>query len=117
MAAAKFYNYLKIVQSGTPYAKRVDQLSSRIFGEVARPNTSAKSRRIVDMFSAQPLEQRPDMKNYYPRHVEIHVLMKNLRNYGLFRDEHEDFKEEIKRLRELRGKGTPKKGEGKRAKK
>jgi hypothetical protein len=37
------------------------------------------------MFSAQPLEQRPDMKNYYPRHVEIHVLMKNLRNYGLFR--------------------------------
>jgi len=31
------------------------------------------------------------------------------------RDEHEDFKEEMRRLRKLRGKGTPKKGEGKRA--
>lgn len=105
---ARFYNYLKLVQTGTPYAKRVEQLSSRIFGEVARP-TSAKSMKaciffqysyslnyelwisllfslqVVQMFSAQPLEQRPDIKNYYPRHVEIHVLMKNLRNYGLFR--------------------------------
>ena len=35
----------------------------------------------------------------------------------LFRDEHLDFKEEIARLRVLRGKSTPKKGEGKRAKK
>jgi small subunit ribosomal protein S33 len=43
--------------------------------------------------------------------------MKQLRNYGLFRDEHQDFKEEMKRLRALRGKAPPKKGEGKRAKK
>jgi len=50
MAAAKFYNYLKIVQSGTPYAKRVEQLSSRIFGELARPNTSAKSMRVHAVF-------------------------------------------------------------------
>ena len=33
------------------------------------------------------------------------------------RDEHLDFKEEIARLRVLRGKGPPKKGEGKRSKK
>lgn len=33
----------------------------------------------------------------------------------LLRDEHEDFKEEMYRLRKLRGKGTPRKGEGKRA--
>lgn len=32
-----------------------------------------------------------------------------------FRDEHLDFKEEMKRLRILRGKVKPKKGEGKRA--
>ncbi|KAK4030648.1 28S ribosomal protein S33, mitochondrial-like [Daphnia magna] len=114
--ASKFYNYIKLVQTATPYAKRIEQLSSRIFGEVARP-TSAKSLKVVDMFSSQPTEQRPDIKNYYPRHVEIHVLMRNLRNYGLFRDEHQDFKEEITRLRELRGKGKPKKGEGKRSKK
>lgn len=30
--------------------------------------------------------------------------MKHLRNYGLFRNEHEDFKEEFERLREFRGK-------------
>lgn len=34
---------------------------------------------------------------------------------SLLRDEHEDFKEEMLRLRKLRGKGKPKKGEGKRA--
>ncbi|KZR98848.1 28S ribosomal protein S33 [Daphnia magna] len=39
---SKFYNYLKLAQTATPYAKRIEQLSSRIFGEVARP-TSAKS--------------------------------------------------------------------------
>lgn len=33
------------------------------------------------------------------------------------RDEHEDFKDEMCRLRKLRGKGPPKKGEGKRASK
>lgn len=31
------------------------------------------------------------------------------------RDEHEDFKEEMQRLKKLRGKGPPKKGEGKRS--
>lgn len=35
--------------------------------------------------------------------------------FFLPRDEHEDFKEEMQRLRKLRGKGKPKKGEGKRA--
>ena len=30
--------------------------------------------------------------------------MRNLRDYGLFRDEHKDFKDEMDRLRELRGK-------------
>lgn len=35
--------------------------------------------------------------------------------YVICRDEHQDFKEEMRRLRKLRGKGKPKKGEGKRA--
>lgn len=112
-----FYNYLKLVKNTTPYAKRLDRLSNRIFGEVAKP-TSDKSMRVVTMFSEQPMEQRPwVVPSYYPRHVETHILMKNLRSYGLFRDEHLDFKEEIARLRVLRGKGPPKKGEGKRSKK
>lgn len=32
-----------------------------------------------------------------------------------FRDEHQDFKDEQMRLKKLRGKGKPRKGEGKRA--
>lgn len=56
------------------------------------------------------LSARPDGKNpektvdYYPRHVETNKLMNHLRDYGLFRDEHQDFKEEMMRIRELRGK-------------
>ena len=34
---------------------------------------------------------------------------------GLYRDEHQDFKDEQLRLKKLRGKGKPRKGEGKRA--
>jgi len=112
-----FYNYLKLVNNATPYAKRLERLGCRIFGEVPRP-TSEKSMKIVTKFSEQPLEQRPWVApTYYPRHIETHQLIKKLRNYGLFRDEHLDFQEEIRRLRVARGKGAPKKGEGKRSKK
>lgn len=44
------------------------------------------------------MAKRPDNKNpemmvsYYPRHVETGLLMMKLRDYGLFRDEHQDFK-------------------------
>jgi len=72
---------------------------------------------VVRMFSEEPIHKRDYVINWYPRHVETHLLMKNLRDYGLFRDEHQDFKEEMKRLRKLRGKAPPKKGEGKRASK
>lgn len=69
------------------------------------------------MFREEPVQKRDYVINWYPRHVETHLLMKNLRLYGLFRDEHEDFRQEMKRVRRLRGKFPPKKGEGKRAKK
>lgn len=55
--------------------------------------------------SARPVNKDPECTiDYYPRHVETGLLMQHLRSYGLFRDEHEDFKEEMKRMRELRGK-------------
>lgn len=69
------------------------------------------------MFSEEPVDKRDYVVNWYPRHVETHLLMMHLRDYGLFRDEHQDFKEEMKRMRKLRGKAPPKKGEGKRSKK
>lgn len=111
--------YIKLAQTGSEYARRMKHLSNRIFSEVTRP-TSASSMRVVKLFSVNPLHLREDVVNYYPRHVEMGKLMYRLREYGLFRDEHADFREEMNRLRELRGKGRPPrktKEEGKRYKK
>uniref|UniRef100_A0A1A9ZAD1 Small ribosomal subunit protein mS33 n=1 Tax=Glossina pallidipes TaxID=7398 RepID=A0A1A9ZAD1_GLOPL len=110
------YKYNDLIKLTTQYAHRMNYLSNRIFGEVARA-TNSKSMKVVKMYSEEPTEKRDYVINWYPRHVETHILMKNLRLYGLFRDEHEDFKEEMKRMRKLRGKAPPKKGEGKRSKK
>lgn len=94
--------YKELSKLPTEYARRMNYLSNRIFGEVARP-TNSKSMKVVKMFSAQPVQKNDYFVNYYPRHVETGWLMRHLRSYGLFRDEHEDFKEEMKRLRALRG--------------
>lgn len=56
------------------------------------------------MFSEEPLYKKERVINYYPRHVETGLLIKRLREYGLFRDEHQDFIDEMKRLKALRGK-------------
>lgn len=98
--------YVDLAKVTTNYAKRMNRLSNRIFGEVVRP-TNTTSMRVVKMFQAAPLNERKDIVEYYPRHVEIGKLMMRLRYYGLFRDEHQDFKDEMKRLRALRGKVKP----------
>lgn len=85
------------------YAQRMTQLSNRIFGEVARP-TDNKSMKIVKIFSDLPPHLDPEVVKWYPRHRELKMLMSGLRFHGLYRDEHEDFKEEMQRRRELRGK-------------
>ncbi|XP_072256305.1 small ribosomal subunit protein mS33 [Pyxicephalus adspersus] len=104
------------MSSMTKYAFRMSCLSARIFGEVVRP-TDNKSMKVVKLFSEQPMAKRKEVCDWYPQHNVYTPLMRNLRFMGLYRDEHEDFKEEMKRLRKLRGKGPPKKGEGKRASK
>ncbi|KAL2102864.1 hypothetical protein ACEWY4_002032 [Coilia grayii] len=96
------------------YAVRMARLSARIFGEVARP-TDSKSMKVVELFKEPPMAQRKEVYDWYPQHRIYYAMTKKLRYIGLFRDEHEDFKEEMERLRKLRGKGKPKKGEGKRA--
>lgn len=90
----------------TEYARRMLRLSNRIFGEVSRP-TNSKSMKVVQLFSEKPIDQRKEIHGYYPRHVETGKLMMMLRHYGLFRDEHQDFKEEMDRMRALRGKAPP----------
>lgn len=101
--ATKYTKYAQLINVSTNYARRMKHLSDRIFGEVATP-TNSKSMKVVKIFSARPLHTNEEIMHYYPRHIETHALMLKLREYGLFRDEHQDFKEEMKRLRELRGK-------------
>lgn len=103
---SKYAKYSHLIQQTTEYARRMDRLSKRIFGEVARP-TNSKSMKVVKLFSAEPFNQRKDIHGYYPRHPEVGRLMMNLRLYGLYRDEHADFNDEMKRMRALRGKAPP----------
>ncbi|CAG0895922.1 unnamed protein product [Darwinula stevensoni] len=112
---SQFYKYSELARKGTTYARRMDRLSKRIFGEVVRP-TNPTSFRVVDRLARRPDDLNPQIVRYYPRHEETGKIMLLLRDYGLFRDEHEDFQEEMVRLRILRGKGKPRKGEGKRTK-
>ncbi|KAM3956928.1 mitochondrial ribosomal protein S33 [Aphomia sociella] len=101
--ATNYAKYSQLINASTNYARRMKRLSNRIFGEVAIP-TNSKSMKVVKMFSERPLHSNEEIIHYYPKHVETHALMFKLREYGLFRDEHQDFKDEMKRLRELRGK-------------
>ncbi|KAG5267459.1 hypothetical protein AALO_G00221970 [Alosa alosa] len=96
------------------YAVRMARLSARIFGDVVRP-TDSKSMKVVQLFKEPPMAQKKEVYDWYPQHKIYYAMTQKLRYMGLFRDEHEDFKEEMRRLRKLRGKGKPKKGEGKRA--
>ncbi len=100
---ARFYNYARALRSGSDYARRMKFLSDSIFGDVRRP-TSKESMRVVTMLSRKPFEMRKEIVEYYPAHEQMDKLKTQLRAYGLYRDEHADFKEEMERLRALRGK-------------
>ncbi|CAH8860795.1 unnamed protein product [Trichobilharzia szidati] len=90
------------------YAKRMTLLAGRIFKDVGKPIDN-KSMKVVKIMSELP---RPMMlKDYYPNLEEYSSILWKLRHVGLYRDEHADFREEMARLRELRGKGKKKKGE------
>ncbi|XP_011556792.3 28S ribosomal protein S33, mitochondrial [Plutella xylostella] len=101
--ATNYAKYAQLINASTNYARRMKRLSNRIFSEVAIP-TNDKSLKVVKMFSARPLHSDEAVLHYYPRHPETHALALRLRELGLFRDEHQDFKDEMRRLRELRGK-------------
>ncbi|XP_032681383.1 28S ribosomal protein S33, mitochondrial [Odontomachus brunneus] len=95
--------YIDLAKVGTNYAMRMNRLSNRIFGEVVTP-TNQKSMKVVKLFSEKPVNKRPEIVRYYPRIWATERMMTHLRNYGLYRNEHMDFKEEYERLRVLRGK-------------
>ena len=101
------YKYGRIVNGTSSYAKKMNRLSNSIFNEVKKP-TDEYSKTMVDRFAKDPLYQNYVVNYYYPRLVETNKLMKVLRDHGLYRDEHQDFWEEMERLREARGKGKAK---------
>ncbi|XP_052604830.1 28S ribosomal protein S33, mitochondrial-like, partial [Peromyscus californicus insignis] len=103
-----------VVRSDAEYALPMSHLSARIFGEVPRP-TASKSMKVVNMFSEPPLAQKKETYDWYPNHNMDFALMGTLHFLGLYRDEHQDFKDEQSRLKKLHGKWKPTKGEGKRA--
>ncbi|CAF0804330.1 unnamed protein product [Didymodactylos carnosus] len=96
--------------TASTYAQRMLRLSQRIFTEYPKITFSRKDHREQHADFLKLLEERPHTSgiltsmNYYPRHQEIHYLMEALRYHGLYRNEHKDFQEEVKRLRILRGK-------------
>ncbi|XP_072397247.1 small ribosomal subunit protein mS33 [Diabrotica undecimpunctata] len=100
---SKYAKYTDLIKQTTEYARRMNRLSNRIFGEVVRP-TNPKSMKVVKLFSAEPVHLQREVYAYYPRHIETGKLMMKLRHYGLYRDEHADFQDEMDRMRALRGK-------------
>lgn len=99
----KFFTYSRTARSQSEYAANMKRLSSQIFGEVRRPMNVAQQK-LVARFAEEPKEQAERWVSYYPAVEETNELVNQLRNYGLYRDEHKDFCEEMQRLRSLRGK-------------
>jgi len=91
-------------KSPSDYNAKMKYLSASIFGEYKKPMDSHLNKKLHYSLIAKPLYERPEIVRYYPAHEEIDELFTELRNYGLFRDEHKDFVEEMERMRKLRGK-------------
>jgi len=108
-APAKLYSYARALRSNSDYARRMRLVSASIFGEPKRP-TDKDTMRVVTMMSRKPYEERKEIVEYYPAHEQTTKLMRRLRFYGLYRDEHQDFKAEMERLRKIRGKSRNRKG-------
>lgn len=102
--SGRLYNYARAMRSKSDYNKRLTFLSNSIFGNLRRPVTPG-TKKMVQMLTNKPYHQRNEIVHYYPAVTEATQLMKHLRAYGLFRDEHQDFKEEMLRMRAMRGKG------------
>jgi len=91
-------------KSPSEYNAKMNSLSNSIFGEYQMPIETKNNKKLHYSLIQRPLYDRPEIVKYYPANEETFELYKRLRNYGLYRDEAQDFKEEMERLRNLRGK-------------
>lgn len=107
------------------YSQRMRKLSCKIFndfyipeltkkdldyGHYAHPVNSWAVKWYNDYRAHQRNQEKPfDLNSdsnykYYPPHPQIRSLTHTLREYGLFRDEHRDFNEEMKAIAISKGK-------------
>ena len=68
-----------------------------------------RDQKVVQMFSRFPWQQ--ELPLWYPPFPKYNRLLLQLRQVGLYRDEHLDFKENMDVQRRKRGKEPPKKGD------
>ena len=67
--------------------------------------TTASQYFTVERNSSRPFDLDPSKNfKYYAAHPQIRELTHQLREYGLFRDEHRDFNEAMKKSKIARGK-------------
>ncbi|MES1905381.1 MAG: Mitochondrial ribosomal subunit S27, partial [Paramarteilia canceri] len=93
------------------YAQRMKWLSNQILGKLVKSehkditNKKADNWRVVRYFSERPLHKKEGIADYYyPPYQQIDHLMASATKYGFFRNEHEDFVQEMERQRNMRGK-------------
>ncbi len=68
------------------YAKRMAQLSSRIFGELLNVEKNSPNYRVIQRLALKPIDKLDEYSmNYYPRHQDHDHLFKVLRYHGLYR--------------------------------
>lgn len=69
-STTRFYTYARAFRSNTQYGKRMRYLSQSIFGEPRRPATVG-SKKIIEMMSRKPYEDRKEIVEYYPAHEHV----------------------------------------------
>ena len=68
------------------YAKRLAQLSARIFGEIRINDTNSQNYHLIQRMKVKPAHKQVEYSaNYYPRHQELDHLTLMLREHGLYR--------------------------------
>lgn len=107
------------------YEQRMRKLSCKIFNDYYIPELTRKEMEYgtghqpvaawfanwySDFRTWERNQERPididENRNekYFPAHPQMRALTNTLRDYGLYRDEHRDFTEELKKIEAKRGK-------------
>lgn len=118
-------NPVKLMQLTSKYHQRMRRLSCKIFNDFYIPELPRKDLdygishkpvavwmskwfsdyRVFQRNQELPIDLDPSRNHkYYPAHPQLRALTNVLREYGLYRDEHRDFNEEMKKVAIGRGK-------------